>query len=81
MSRPNWPRCPRCRKQNVEIIEVWDVSTIAWGPESKEDDGIMEPGDARKVEGHCLNCGKGWTIRGVIQINPSWFIEQLKGQL
>jgi Zn ribbon nucleic-acid-binding protein len=73
--RKNWPKCPRCKTQQVELIEHWKSHIVAWLPDANEDDGILEPGDPYKVEGKCLECGHHWKIRNAIQIDSEWFEE------
>ena len=71
-----YPKCPRCRTQNVELIEIWDAY-IVWTPEeSYANDGLLLPGDPHKVEGHCLECNHRWRIRRVIQVQKEWFTEK-----
>jgi hypothetical protein len=68
-----WPKCPKCRKRNVELIEVWDA-TIVWVPNDPQfNEGLLNPGDAQKVEGHCIDCEHRWTFRGIIQVKAEWF--------
>ena len=69
----HWPKCPKCRKSTVELIEIWSAY-IAWSPlEPYANDGMLNPGDAERVEGHCIDCGHRWKVRGVIQVQPNWF--------
>ena len=71
----NYPRCPKCKSQEVELIEIWDA-TIVWSPGNPYDrKGDLECGDPKKVEGHCLSCEHRWTFRGIIQVNPDWFVD------
>lgn len=73
MMKSKYPKCPKCKTQNVELIEVWDA-TISWSPcEPYFNNGNLNPGDPKKVEGHCLNCDHKWTIRKVPQVQPEWF--------
>lgn len=75
MTRPNWPRCPRCRSRNVKIIELWSGQAMTWEPDSAIDDGAAgDTGDPYKVQGECLVCGHTWTLRGIIQIDPQWWV-------
>ena len=69
----NYPKCPKCKSQNVELIEIWEHA-ISWLP----DDNYFEHGDfffndPKKVEGNCLDCGHRWRIRNVVQVQPEWF--------
>lgn len=74
--KPTWPRCPKCKSQNVELIEIWTAS-ISWIPDDPyANEGALMPGDPFKVEGHCQQCGFRWRIRGTIQVQPSWFKEK-----
>lgn len=71
--KSNYPKCPKCGSQNVELIEIW-TATISWGPEEPYfNQGNLNPGDPVKVEGHCINCKHRWKIRGVVQVQPDWF--------
>lgn len=69
----NYPRCPKCKTQEVELIEIWDA-TISWMPEEPYyHEGALMPGDPKKVEGHCLRCEHRWALRNIIQVKPEWF--------
>ena len=71
-----WPKCPKCRTKNVELIEIWDAA-IKWSPSDPYfNEGALEPGEAKHVEGKCLNCEHTWRMRGVIQVSPDWFEEK-----
>ena len=75
MNRPNWPKCPKCKSQNVEIIEVWSAS-MSWIPDDPYyNEGAMMPGDPEHVEGRCLDCDHRWRMRKVIQVQEKWFDE------
>ena len=68
-----WPRCPKCRSQNAELIEIWDAG-ITWHPgDPYYNEGVLEPGDPVKVEGNCLDCEHKWAMRGITQVKPEWF--------
>lgn len=74
-----WPKCPKCRSKNVELIEIWSAS-ISWYPDDPyANEGALMPGDAEKVEGNCLDCDHRWTIRGVVQVDPGWFVKGGEG--
>jgi hypothetical protein len=63
-------KCPKCRKMNYDIIEVWEGKTITWGPDmSSLDEGVKEMGDPYCVFGSCHECGHEWRFRGVSQVN------------
>lgn len=66
-------KCPKCRSNNVHIIEFWSGSTILWRHGDAFQDGTLEPGDPYRVEGHCQRCNHRWKVRKVTQVNPSWF--------
>lgn len=69
----NWPKCPKCRSRNVELIEVWDA-TISWLPDDPYfNDGALMPGDPKWVEGNCLDCEHKWRLRNATQVKPEWF--------
>lgn len=69
----HWPKCPKCRSANVELIEMWDAS-ISWLPDDAYfNDGVLVPGDPKHVEGNCLSCEHRWRIRNAVQVNPEWF--------
>lgn len=71
-----WPKCPKCGKQNVEIIEIWDA-TISWMPdEPYYNEGALMPVDPIRVEGNCLDCGHRWALRNVTQVKSEWFDER-----
>lgn len=71
--KKNYPKCPKCRSQNVELIEIWDA-TISWIPNDPYfNDGNLNPGDPQKVEARCLNCNHTWRIRKITQVQPEWF--------
>ena len=73
--KSSWPKCPKCRSQNVELIEIWSA-TISWNPydfDFEKGKGILTPGDPEKVEGYCLECEYRWRIRNVVQVQPEWF--------
>ncbi len=68
-----WPKCPKCKSQNVELIEMW-TATISWLPdEPYANEGDLTPGDPTHVEGRCLACEHKWRIRNVVQVQPDWF--------
>ena len=74
--KSNHPKCPKCKSQNVQLIEIW-TATISWSPEEPYfNQGNLHPGDPIRVEGHCLNCGHEWRIRNVVQVQPYWFEEK-----
>ena len=74
-----WPKCPKCKRRNVELIEIWDA-TISWLPDDTQfNDGALTPGDPKKVEGHCLDCEHRWTFRRIVQVKPEWF-EKERGE-
>ena len=71
--RITWPRCPKCKSQNVELIEIWDAA-ISWLPDNPYfNNGDLNPGDPIRVEGHCLDCEHKWRIRGIVQVRKEWF--------
>lgn len=73
--KSSWPKCPKCRSQNVELIEIWSA-TISWipnDPDFENGKGILTPGDPEKVEGRCLKCEHRWRIRNVVQVQLEWF--------
>jgi hypothetical protein len=70
-----WPRCPTCHKQNVELIEIWDATISSLPDDPYYNEGDLEPGDPKAVEGHCLDCDHSWKMRGVAQVQPDWFVE------
>lgn len=74
--RKNWPKCPLCKSQNVEIIEVWSGHVIIWTPEYNADEGIMVMGDPMHVEGQCMKCNHKWRMRKRVQISMDWFEEE-----
>ena len=62
-------KCPKCKSKHLSLIEIWRGATISWISYSgtiEHNNGYLDPGngDPYKVEGHCLDCGKRWTIRG-----------------
>lgn len=72
----NWPRCPKCKSQNVELIEIWDA-TISWLPDEPYFNGRdLSPGDPNHVYGHCLECGRRWRMRGIVQVRKEWFTQE-----
>ena len=74
--RITWPRCPKCKSQNVELIEIWDA-TISWLPDEPYfNNGVLNPGDPNRVEGHCLECGRRWRMRGIVQVRKEWFTQE-----
>lgn len=71
--RKRWPKCPKCKSQEVEIIEIWDA-TISWIPDDPYyNQGALTPGDPQRVEGNCQNCGHKWRMRNVVQVDEDWF--------
>ena len=72
---PNWPRCPKCKSQKVEIVELWINHSISWGPGDYENEGNLEQGEPGHVEGKCQNCKHTWRFRGITQINSDWWKE------
>jgi len=69
----NYPHCPKCKTQEVELIEIW-TATISWIPDDAYyNQSALTPGDSFKVIGNCLKCNHKWTLRNVIQVNPEWF--------
>jgi hypothetical protein len=70
----NWPRCPNCKSKDVELIEIWDAS-ISWLPDDPYfNEGVLTPGDPKKVEGKCLSCNHTWRLHGVVQVQQEWFV-------
>jgi hypothetical protein len=68
-----FPKCPKCRRRNIVIKEIWDAG-ISWSPgDPYYNEGVLEPGDPRKVEGECLDCGHKWTFRCIVQVKLEWF--------
>jgi RNA polymerase subunit RPABC4/transcription elongation factor Spt4 len=64
-------KCPKCKSNDLLLTEVWYGSTITWEQFKGEFDkknGILEPGDAAKVQACCYKCDHRWTVRGVKQI-------------
>lgn len=63
--------CPKCKSNNLLLVEVWSQHTITWdqidGKFDKED-GSLEMGDPYKVEANCKECSHIWKIRKAIQI-------------
>jgi hypothetical protein len=65
-------KCPKCKGNTLELIEVWKGSTIVWQQQNgtfDRQDGNLEPGDAHKVEARCNNCAYQWTVRKALQIS------------
>ena len=72
-----WPKCPKCKSNNIELIEIWDA-TIVWIPgERLFNEGLLNPGDPKKVEGHCIDCEHRWTFRGIVQVKKEWFCDEM----
>lgn len=64
--------CPKCRSNNLYLIEVWKDHTIQFDSISgqfDETDGVLEPGNPYKVEAKCKACNHQWTIRKSVQIS------------
>ena len=63
-------KCPRCKTPHPDLIEIWSGHGIAFefNPVGAGEyfEGVKEPGQPKRVEGHCFNCGKRWKLRGVI---------------
>jgi hypothetical protein len=76
MRYKNWPKCPKCKSQNVLIVEHWKHHTISWYHDMDQDEGIIEMGDPYKVEANCQDCKHVWWMRGIIQIKEEWFEEE-----
>lgn len=76
MKNPNWPKCPKCKTQQVRIVEFWREHTIEWEPNDLQEEGILSPGEPYMVHGLCLRCEHEWKIRGVIQVQFEWWDEQ-----
>ena len=73
MDNQKWPKCPKCRSRNVELIEIW-TAYISWIPEEPfYNEGALEPGESTRVEGHCQSCEHRWRMRGIIQVKKEWF--------
>jgi hypothetical protein len=73
---PNWPRCPKCNSQKVEVVELWKSHSVAWGPGDADNEGNLDPGDPYRVEGKCQGCGHKWKFRGIIQVDRDWWKEE-----
>lgn len=70
-----WPKCPKCKSQDVVIVELWKNHGIVWFYGDGFDDGILDAGEPYKVEGSCRNCSHKWKFREIIQIKAEWFGE------
>jgi hypothetical protein len=68
-----WPKCPKCKQQNVTVTELWKDDGLIWEPGAPANEGIAEPGAPYKVQGKCLDCGHTWRFRCIIQVNPEWW--------
>ncbi len=58
--------CPKCKSNNLILIEVWDGHTISWVQEnSKFDrhDGNIEYGSPHHLEAKCTLCSYQWKTR------------------
>lgn len=65
-------RCPKCKSNNLQLIEIWEGHTISWEQEDGKFDlnnGAQEPGGPYKVQGRCRGCDHWWTIKGIRQIH------------
>ena len=63
-------KCPRCRKEPVEYIELWKNHSISFNVDDLgmlEEEGYMEPGSPYSVEAKCV-CGFQWRLRNVSMI-------------
>lgn len=64
-------RCPKCRKQNLHISEVWDGNgiyfTIKNGVMPDAADDHFQGGPVC-LESHCTDCDHRWTVRGITSI-------------
>lgn len=64
-------KCPKCKSNNLCLIELWKNHGISWIQKNGKfdiKDGALEPGDAYKVIGCCNNCYHRWTLKGCLQI-------------
>ena len=67
-------KCPKCRSNNICFVELWKDHAIYFNVEDGNVDlnnGILEPGNPYKVEGHCNECKHIWTFRGASQIHEA----------
>jgi hypothetical protein len=65
-------KCPKCKSKDLTLVEIWEGHAIHWQQTDGKfdrDEGILEPGDAYKVEGCCKSCKHRWTIRKALQID------------
>jgi hypothetical protein len=65
-------KCPKCSSKDLFLVEVWEGHAIHWEQiDGKFDrnDGVLEPGDAYKVESVCKKCNHRWRIRNTLQID------------
>ncbi len=60
-------RCPRCKADYPDLIEVWDgrelIFTFDDAGYSRGIEGSV--GDPVRIEGVCRKCSNVWTLRGV----------------
>lgn len=67
-------KCPKCRSQEICLIELWKDHAIYFQVEDGQVDlenGSLEPGNPYKVEAECKSCKHRWTIKGVSQIHDA----------
>lgn len=67
-------KCPKCKGNNLYLIEVWTAHTIEWEQTNGKfnpNDGNLEMGDPHHLEAKCMPCNHQWRVRGAGQISSA----------
>jgi hypothetical protein len=65
--------CPKCKTNNIALVEVWSGHTIEWIPLSPGvydlREGNAEVGNPTHVEGRCRECTHRWKMKKALMIH------------
>ena len=64
-------KCPRCKSEEIELIEIWNGSSISFMLEGMMvdlNDGYKAYGYPVRVEAKCTDCEHQWKLRNITQI-------------
>ena len=60
------PKCPKCGCKDMTLTELWRDHSIQFTLINGDlRGGIMEPGDAYRVEAECSKCHHEWKLKGI----------------
>jgi hypothetical protein len=66
--------CPKCKSNGTSIVltEFWRDSLVEFDQQENgalPEEGVLKEGNPYEVRGWCLDCGKRWKLRGVMQVS------------